>query len=154
MTFAATCDDVAAMLINPAFAEHVGKEIQALTVAVRPIEQGLAADFTLAAPDSARRIIGSQITVTELVTWQKPSADGTRVGRMTITLAGMPAESDGPLRLNPTDGGTDMVYDTNFTVKIPLVGKRLEEMTAKYLTQIIEACEKVGNDWLSSNRHP
>ena len=142
------------MLVNPDFADHVGREIQATSVAVTPISKGLSAVFTLDSPDNARRILGPTLTLNETVTWEKRNDDGSRPGRLTITVAGMPASADGQLCLRSTPSGATLVYDSTFTVKIPLVGKRIEEMTAQYLTSIIAACEKVGNNWLANNRHP
>ncbi len=149
LTFSATPDQVAVMMVDPGFSEHVGSEIHANNVTTSLLDQGLTTVFTLDTPESARRIIGAQMTVTETVTWQAAPVDGVRTGRMTITVAGMPAQADGPLRVGPDEAGATMVYQSDFTVRIPLVGKKIEQLAEKHISRIMKACEKVGNAWLS-----
>jgi len=55
------------------------------------------------------------------------------------------------LTLRPKITGCVVTYDAEFMVRIPLFGKKIEDMAQKYLTQIISACERVGNNWLNSN---
>ena len=150
LTFTASCDRVADMLIDPSFAEYVGKEINAENVTTTSIPKGLTAVYTVAAPEKAGRILGSQMTLTETVLWDDDGdPDGSRTGRLTITISGVPASATGGIRLAPTPTGSTMAYDADFTIRIPLIGKKLEQMTQQYLTQIITACEKVGNQWLN-----
>ena len=151
LSFAASCDRVADMLVNPLFAHHVAAEIRADNVTTTDIEGGLTAVFTLVSPSAARRFLGPNMTITETTTWEQPLADGVRIGRLTLSMAGVPARADGPLDLKPTPTGSLMVYDADFTVKIPLFGKKIEQMAETYLINIIQACESVGNKWLAEN---
>ena len=149
--FRGSPDRVASMLVNPSFAQHVGAKIKADNVTVTDIDRGLTAVFTVVTPDAARRIMGSMMSVTETVTWSDPSPDGSRKGRLTMSVAGVPASIDGPIDLSPTSTGSDMVYDADFTVRIPLMGRKIEQMAHKYLAQMVETCEQVGNEWLDNN---
>ncbi|MDR0283927.1 MAG: DUF2505 domain-containing protein [Propionibacteriaceae bacterium] len=149
LTFAGPCDRVADMLINPEFAQFVGAEIGAGNVTVTSLDDGLTAVFTVDTPTVAKRIVGAQMTVTETITWQAATPAGIRVGRMTMSLLGLPVCADGPLRLTATPDGSEIVYDTEFAVRIPLVGNKIEKVTEKHILGIIAACESVGNRWLA-----
>ncbi|MCL2784814.1 MAG: DUF2505 domain-containing protein [Propionibacteriaceae bacterium] len=151
LTFTHPGDRVADMFVNPDFALHVGKEVDAENVTTSQIDKGLTSVFTIPSPDSVRKLLGPTMTVTETVTWEAPRPDGSRRGRMTMSVTGMPAKTDGPLTLTPTATGCVVDYDAEFMVRIPLFGKKIEDMAQKYLTQIISACERVGNNWLNSN---
>ncbi|MDR0488850.1 MAG: DUF2505 domain-containing protein [Propionibacteriaceae bacterium] len=151
LSFTAAPNRVADMLTNPKFADHVGAEIKADNVTTTNLDDGMTSVFTMISPEAARKILGPTMTITETVTWQPASPNGARTGRLTLSVAGVPATSDGPLRLGPTPSGSQMIYDADFSVKIPLFGKKIEKMAEQYLSNVIKACEKVGNEWLTSN---
>ena len=152
--FTASPSDVAAMLIDPTFAEHVGEEIKAAKVTTAEVDKGMSARFSVGSPDAAARILGPTMVITDTVTWEKPHEDGSRLGFMSFSMEGIPASAEGPLRLKEVEGGSEMVFDADFTVRIPLVGKRIEQMAHQSLTSIIAACEQVGNRWLEANARP
>ncbi len=152
LSFAASSERVAEMLVNPGFAEHVGQKIKAGNVTTTEVDNGLTSVFTLETPEAARMIVGNQLTVTETVIWAEPHSDGSRDGRLTLSVTGVPATVDSTLQLRPAPSGSTITYDADFTVRIPLVGKKIEEMAEKHLTRIMEACESVGATWLES--HP
>ena len=151
LSFIAPPDRVAHMLTNPKFAEHVGAEIKADNVTTTILTDGMTSVFTMISPEAARKLLGPTMTITETVTWQPASPSGARTGRLTLSVTGVPALADGPLRLGPTPTGSQVIYDADFAVKIPLFGKKIEKMAEQYLTNIIKACEKVGNEWLATN---
>jgi carbon monoxide dehydrogenase subunit G len=149
LTFAAPPETVAAMLVNPAFYEHVAAEIHAQTVASTPVDQGLSTVFTVKTPEVAKRILGATMTVTQTVTWQPATPPSE--GDMTLKVAGVPAAAEGPLTLSPSDGGSSMTYNADFNVRIPLVGKKIEQMAQSNITRIMGAFETVGNAWLATS---
>jgi hypothetical protein len=152
--FTAAPEDVAAMLVNPSFAEHVAQEIKATKVTTQDLDKGMTAVFQVGSPQGAAKILGPTMKLSETVTWQKPHADGSRLGHMSFSIEGIPASAQGPLRLDVIEEGTEMVFDADFTVRVPLVGKRIEQMAHESLTAIITACEQVGNRWLETNSRP
>lgn len=140
------------MLVNPEFAQYVGEETHADNVTTSVLAAGLTSVLTMRTPQVARRVLGAQMTVTQTVTWDDPRDTDPVTGRMTLTVLGVPAQCDGPLSLASTPTGSTLSYDADFVVKIPLVGRKIEEMAAKHITSIMSACESVGNAWLAS--HP
>jgi len=152
LNFTAPCDRVAAMLVDPEFAQYVGETLNAENVTVTSIPHGLTAVITVATPENAGKIFGHQMTITETVTWEDPPLDGPRKGRMTMSMSGLPASIAGPISLSPVPGGSTIVYIADFTVRIPLIGRKMEKMAEQYLTQIIQVCEKFGNQWLAEHQ--
>ena len=151
LSFIAPADQVAAMMVNPDFAEHVANEIKATSVTSTEVDGGLTSVFTMPSHDAAKRILGPKMTITETVIWSVVLDDESRIGRLSLGVTGVPASAEGPLRLSPTPTGSQIIYDADLSVRIPLVGKKIEQMARKYLTDIIQACESVGNDWLREN---
>jgi carbon monoxide dehydrogenase subunit G len=149
LAFAAPPEAVAAMLVNPAFYEHVATEIHAQAVTSTPVDRGLSTVFTVTTPEVARRILGATMTVTQTVTWQ--AATPPSEGHMTLKVAGVPAVAEGPLTLKTSDTGSSMVYNADFNVRIPLVGKKIEQMAQSNISRIMGAFETVGNAWLSTS---
>jgi len=148
LNFNASCDRVADMLIDPEFTQFVGDTLNAENVTVTPIPEGLTAVITVATPENAGKIFGRQMTLTETITWEEPSEEGSREGRMTMTMSGVPASLTGPTTLNPTPEGSAMLYEADFSVRIPLIGKKIEKLVEEYLEKLIEAFEAFGNQWL------
>ena len=152
LNYTASCDRVAAMLVDPRFAAYVGEAAHANNVTATSIDHGLTAVLTMDTPDSARMLLGREMHMTQTITWEDSSADGSRQGQMSLTLSGVPVSLSGPLFLRPTPDGSTIVYDADFHIRIPLIGKKVEKKVEEYLEQIIHACEEFGNQWLADNQ--
>jgi hypothetical protein len=152
LTFAAPCQRVAAMFVNPAFAERVGVELKADSVATAAVDHGMRAQFTLDSPPAAQVLLGKRMTLVETTTWGPAGPDGARQGRLTMKVEASPVLVDGELRLAPTATGSTIVYQATFTVRVPLLGPRIEQAAQQALTGIIAACERVGNAWLAQQQ--
>lgn len=151
LSFAAPCDRVADMLVDPHFAEYIGRKADAQNLTVTGIDNGLTCVLTTAAPEKVAKFLGAHMTITWTLTWDSPEADGSRTGRLTINVSGIPASMTGPIRLVPTDTGSSLTLDTDFTVGIPLLGKKIEKMAASHMTSMMSRCEKIGQQWLDTN---
>ena len=151
LNYTASCDRVAAMLVDPEFAAYVGEAAHANNVSVTPIDRGVSSVLTMDTPDSARMLLGREIHMTQTITWEDPRADGSRQGQMSLNLSGVPVSLAGPLSLRPAPDGSTIVYDADFHIRIPLVGKKIEKKVEEYLEQIIHSCEEFGNKWLSEH---
>jgi len=152
LNFTGSCDRVAAMFVDPEFAVYVGEAAHATSTLVTPVDHGLTAVMTMDTPDSARKFLGREMHLTQTITWENPSPGGSRRGQMSLTMSGAPISLTGPMLLNPTPDGSTIVYDADFHVRIPLVGKKLEGKVEGYLEQIIHACEEFGNQWLDQHQ--
>ena len=152
LKYTAPCDRVAAMLVDPEFAAYVGESAHATSTLVTPIDHGQTTVMTMDTPDAARLLLGKQMHLTQTVTWEDPSTDGSRQGQMSLTMSGAPISLAGPMALSPAPSGSRIVYDAEFHIRIPLVGKKLEGKVEGYLEQIIQACEEFGNQWLAEHQ--
>lgn len=149
LSFDASCDAVAQMLTDPQFYQFVGDHLNATSVAATPVDDGLTASMIVPAPEGTGKWIGAHLNLTETVIWGPASGDGSRNGRMALTLSGFPATMDGPIKLEPTNQGCSMDYNAEFTVRIPLIGKKVENMAGDSMTRLVHASETLGNSWLA-----
>jgi len=147
MTFTGSPERVTAMLVDPGFAREVGLEIGATHFLAEAVDHGQKATYVVGTPEVARRLAGVDLTIVETVTW-----DAADHGRMRLAIDGFPAACDGPLTLETTDDGCVAHYEADFSIRIPLLGARLEQAARGYLTRIIHAVQQVGQRWLAA--HP
>ena len=107
-------------------------------------------------PDIARAVVGPQLLVVETVRWGSPDADGEREGAMSLELPGLPVTFTGGvhLRRGATDpeGVTDHVVDGDLEASIPFLGRRIEELVAVQISEIVRLEEQVGTEWLREQR--
>ncbi|MDR0848821.1 MAG: DUF2505 domain-containing protein [Propionibacteriaceae bacterium] len=146
LLFVASPEKVSAMLVNPDFAKFVGVEVGATGFEATQVEGGLTSRYQISTPRKASGILGPDLIVDETVTWESPTQ-----GRLLLTVEGVPAKVDGALSLSPSPTGCTAMYDADFKVKIPIIGKKIEQLAGEYLTKIVAACETVGNRWLTSH---
>ena len=50
------------------------------------------------------------------------------------------------------DGVTDHVVDGDLEATIPFLGRRIEELVARQITEIVRLEEQVGTEWLEQQR--
>ena len=147
LTYDASRDAVAAMLLDPAFREAV-LERQRVTrgsAAVNgdtiTIEQARSSDGV---PSFAKKFIGDEIVIVQTETWSSPDrAD------LVLTIPGKPGEVTGSSRLAEAGGQTTQTVDLEVRVSIPLVGGKIESMIADILGVGLDVEHKVGVEWLA-----
>lgn len=147
LTYDAPADAVAAMLDDVAFREAV-LERQRVTRGsvdidgdVARIEQvRSAADI----PAFARKFVGDEIVIVQTETWT--SAHGADV---QLAIPGKPGEAVGTLALVEDGGTTTETVQLAVSVKIPLVGGRIEALIADMVGHALDAEHQVGVEWLA-----
>ncbi len=149
LDFAATPDDVYAMLTDQTYLEEVCDASQALSYAASVSGSTTSTSRTLAAPESAAKFTGSQLTVTEQVVWGAAAPDGSRSGSLTMSVAGQPVSMKGTLALGPGGRGTVVDLSGDLKVAIPLLGKKLEASAAPAVMAGFKTQQKVGDRWLA-----
>lgn len=102
-------------------------------------------------PDIAKAFVGPQLLVVETVRWGSPDADGEREGAMSVELPGLPVSFTGGvhLRRSGTDGVTEHVVDGDLEANVPFLGRRLEELAAGRITDVVRLEQQVGAEWLA-----
>ncbi len=147
LTYDASADAVAAMLDDPAFREAVleRQRVKRGSVAidgdVARIEQVRSADDI---PSFAKKFVGDEIVIVQTETWT--SAHGADV---ELAIPGKPGEAVGTLALVESGGTTTETVELDVSVKIPLVGGKIETMIADMIGHALDVEHQVGVEWLS-----
>ena len=81
LDFAATPEEVYAMMIDQAYLEEVCVASQAISYDVSVDGSSTRTSRTLPSPESAARFTGPQLTVVEEVQWAEPAATGPAPAR-------------------------------------------------------------------------
>ena len=147
LTYDATAQAVAAMLDDQEFREAVLERQRVLRGSatvdgdVVTIEQVRSADDI---PSFAKKFVGDEILIVQTENWTSPTSADVR-----LTIPGKPGEAVGTLELVESGGTTTESLDLDLTVKIPLVGKNLEQEAAPVAQRALDAQEQVGRDYLA-----
>lgn len=104
------------------------------------------------APETIRRMIGASVRVTQVTQWSPIAADGSRTGRTTLDIAGVPVSGTGEIRLVPTITGTDQIVTADVTCSIPLVGGKIAAAATPLITSALKAEHRTGAAWLGEHR--
>lgn len=159
-TYPAPPEQVRAMLADPAFRERVAhaQHVVGVEVQVDPADAATspAAPFTVVCrteqdtsglPAVARKFVGA--TTTSVVTERWESAER---GTLTIEAPGQPISSTGTVALVPEGAGTRHVVEAEVTVRIPLVGGKLEALVLEALAAGYQIEHETGTAWLEGHR--
>jgi hypothetical protein len=103
------------------------------------------------APQQITRFTGPTLSVTLDIAWGAADASGRRSGPVSVSVAKVPASLIGTATIAADTSGSTVTYDGEFTVRIPLVGAKLERTAAPYLTQGLDAQQDLGRAWLASH---
>ena len=147
LPYDATAAAVAAMLDDQSFREAVlerQKVVRGSAVVdgdVVTIEQ-VRSGHDL--PSFARTFVGDEILIVQKETWTSPtSAD------IQLLIPGNPGEASGTLVLTESGGTTTETIDLDLSVRIPLVGGKIESLVAGLFGHALDVEHRVGVEWLS-----
>lgn len=150
-------ETIAAMYADPEYARLRTAKIEG-TETTTVVDGEPAGAFTVSsrhsvpstvAPQMVRGLLGSRIEVREVQTWDAPASDGGRRGTLRVEIAGVPVTMNGTYRLTATSGSTsELVSDAEVSVKIPLLGKRVEKMAGEYVPKYLRHEVKTATAYL------
>jgi Protein of unknown function (DUF2505) len=156
MEYAATPEEVFAVLSDQAFQEakcaataavsHSASVTTSGTDTVIRTERVLPADGL---PDFARSMVGDTLKVHETQTWGPAGPDGSRTGRVQMSVAGAPVSLDGSLRLVAGGPGTVETLESELKAKVPLIGGTIEKAAAPAIREAIEIEGRTAQEWLA-----
>ena len=149
LDFAATPEEVYAMMLDQAYLEEVCVASQSISYDVSVNGTSTRSSRTLPAPESAARFTGPQLTIVEEVQWAEAGGDGSRTGALTMTVTGQPVRLTGELRIAPGGRGTTVALSGELKVNIPLLGRKLEESSAPAVLAGFRTQQEVGDRWLA-----
>lgn len=151
MRYAATADEVYAMLADESFREQVCASGGALrsSASVNQNGAGMAVevDQTMPAdgiPSFATKFVGNEIQVV-----QKESWSGRDRADLEVLIPGKPGHMRGTITLTERDGETVETVDGDIKVSIPLVGGKLEALIGDLLASALRNEQRVGRTWLA-----
>jgi hypothetical protein len=142
--------DVYAMLADPAYRKAVGEyqRVTDFSCDITPTGNGMQvrleqAHGTDRIPSFAQKLVGGEIRFVQEESWSSPSA-----ADIHVSIPGKPGEMTGATTL--TQSGADVVQQIDLAVKVsvPLIGGKLEELVAGFVTKSFDAENKVGVKWL------
>jgi hypothetical protein len=149
-----TVDHVYAMLADPAYRRAVGdyQHVTDFACQITPSTSGMEvrleqAHGTHRLPAFARKVVGNEIRFVQEESWPSPSG-----AEISVTIPGKPGDMTGSTSLG--QAGDDVVQQVDVTVKvsIPLVGGKLEDLVADFVTRGFDAENTVGVRWLRGDR--
>lgn len=95
-------------------------------------------------PAAAAKLVGDTVHVVQRERWTSP----TRAD-IEVTIPGRPGSMSGTVRLEERGAVTTEVVEMDVTVRVPLVGGRLEAFVAGLLQEALEVENAAGRDYLS-----
>lgn len=153
-TYAAPVDEVYAMLTDQAWREKVGtaQGVISSDVTITPEGEGCRVVIdqvqdTAGLPAIAKKIAGDTTRAVVTEVWASPTS-----GTVEIVAPGKPTKAVGTVALESDGTTTRHVIDLEVTVKVPLVGGKLEGLMADNIGRGLEVEEAVGAAWLEGER--
>ncbi|GAB3703680.1 DUF2505 domain-containing protein [Mariniluteicoccus flavus] len=147
--FAADPQTVYAMLTDEAFLTEVAKASGATEHEVAVSGSTTRSKRVLPNPPEMAKFAGPSLTVIEEVVWGEAGPDGSRTGTLDLKVPGQPVTMPGRVSLAPGGRGTQITVNGDLTVKIPLLGKKLEKAAAPAILEGIGIQQQVGDKWLA-----
>ena len=142
------------MLTDPVWREKVGvaQGVVSSDVTVTPEGDGCRVvvdqvQNTSGLPAIAKKIAGDTTRAVVTEVWTSRTA-----GTIEILAPGKPTKAVGTVSLESDGETTRHVTDLEVTVKVPLVGGRLEHLMADNIGKGLEVEEAVGVAWLEGDR--
>jgi hypothetical protein len=89
-------------------------------------------------PEMVTKLLpGGRVVIKRTEHWSP--ADGGYSGTGKVAIAGTPATAKATMRLGDTGGGSELVIDVQVTVKVPIVGAKVEEAVAEQIRKLLAA---------------
>ncbi|MET0190617.1 MAG: DUF2505 domain-containing protein [Pseudonocardia sediminis] len=83
-------------------------------------------------------IPGGDVVIKRTETWA-PSAQGGYDGVARVAIAGTPATAKATMRIADAAGGSEFAVNIVVTVKVPIVGAKIEEAVGEQIKQLLAA---------------
>jgi uncharacterized protein YndB with AHSA1/START domain len=154
LRYDATPDEVYAMLADPAFREKVcaAQEVVTYEVRLTPSGDGFVLEMdqeqnTAGLPAIAKKIAGDTTKAVVAETWADRAG-----GTLDITAPGKPTSASGTITLAADGGGTTETVELEVTVKVPVIGGKLENLMADQIKSGMDVEHTVGAAWLAGER--
>ena len=95
-------------------------------------------------PSFAKKFVGDEIDIVQKETWTSPTTCD-----IELSIPGKPGGAVGTIELTETDGRTTETIRLDVSVRIPLVGGKIESLVADIVSAAIDVEHRVGMERLS-----
>lgn len=154
ISYPGTVDEVVAMYLTPAYLERrFGQFVVegSSTVSV----EGERASFAGTVrpeliPAAASRFVKSDLRIAFTEEWATNEAGAT--SRTSVTVDGAPVSVEATSTLNPSDAGSAREVSGNLSVRVPLLGGRIEKEAVAHLGRVVEREQALATQWLEEHR--
>lgn len=146
MTYDAPIDTVQQMLFDPAFREAVCDAQHAVSRQVISTPPAVRVEYTQKVqglPSFAAKFVGETIQVIQNENWAGHDA------QVTVEIPGKPGSISGTFKLVESGGRTIQRVALDVTVRMPLVGGKLESLIADLFLTALKREERTGREWLA-----
>jgi len=152
LAYAATPDEVFAMIADPAFRRKVAAAQGVVSIEVTSeARDGLhlvvdQEQNTAGLPAIAKKIVGDTTRAIITEDWV-----GHR-GSYDIAAPGKPTKATGTVAIEDDGTGTRYVLELEVSVKVPLIAGKLEKVMADQIADGLDIEHRVGRAWLEGER--
>ena len=127
----------AALLEHEADAEHARFRVQ----------HGLEPEDM---PSAVRSFLPADFVIIRLETWRR-DGDGRYTGMADVDVPGTPADATGQMGLRDAGTGSELRIRTDVTVRVPLLGGRIEASVGEQILKLLNAETTFTLDWMNRN---
>ena len=154
ISYPGTVDEVVAMYLTPAYLERrFGQFVVdgSSTVSVEGERVSFAGTVRPELiPAAASRFVKSDLRVPFTEEWPLNEAGAT--SRTSVTVDGAPVSVEATSTLNPSDAGSAREVSGNLSVRVPLLGGRIEKEAVAHLGRVVEREQALATQWLEEHR--
>ena len=154
VSYPGTVDEVVAMYLTPAYLERrfdqfVVEGSQAVSVEGERVSFAGTVRPELI-PAAAARFVKSDLRISFTEEWARGEAGAT--SRTSVTVDDAPVSVEATSTLAPADAGSVRVVTGNVSVRVPLLGGRIEKEAVSHLGRVVEREQALAAQWLGEHR--
>lgn len=153
LSYAASPDDVLAMLTTPAFWDKVAAATGAISSSATVTPDGDATTVVVdqeqevvGVPSFAKKFVGDSTRAITTQVWRD------RAATYVVDTPGKPTSISGTATLTERGAETVLTYDLEVKASVPLIGGKLEKLVVELTTEGYEKEQAVGTAWLAGDR--
>lgn len=154
ISYPGTVDEVVAMYLTPAYLEQrFGQFVVdgSSTVSVEGERVSFAGTVRPELiPAAASRFVKSDLRIAFTEEWTLNEAGAT--SRTSVTVDGAPVSVEATSTLSPSDAGSAREVSGNLSVRVPLLGGRIEKEAVAHLGRVVEREQALATQWLEEHR--
>lgn len=101
-------------------------------------------------PQAVRSFLPPDFVIHRLETWRL-GGDGHYTGMADVDVPGTPASASGQMGLRDAEPGSELRIRTDVTVKVPLLGGRIEDSVGGQILKLLAAETAFTLEWMNRN---